>query len=163
MRCLTLALVLAITVGCGQAPQPGEKGEKGEPGLGVTSNKYISGSATTLCTQFTGEECRFLGGQLVTFGDGTVYLSAEFTRTYVATGDTDMESNSNSVIIPPGSDMVVVHLSEQVSRGSGPRNAWLAYVKSLNQVYVLYDTDGDGRAETSDTVILTPTLADWTQ
>jgi hypothetical protein len=154
-RTLALALCLA-SLGCGSKEDSAESTTTSI----IVSNRAISGSSTDLCTQFDGESCYFLGGQLVAFADGSMIVTGGMTRNYFVTGDTDVESVSNSIVAPPGQDVAVL-MSLQVSRGSGVRAVWLKYTHADGKVSVVYDTDNDMRASVTDAVLLWPTVSDW--
>lgn len=142
----------------------GPQGPAGKDGVTIVSNQLIQPVNTDLCTEFASEICRFPGGQLVTFSDGTVFLTAAFQFLYLSPGedmDTDSDQTALSAVVPGDVDSVWLLASELVARGDGYKRLFLVYQRSPKELALVYDEDESGDPTVGDSVLGTLTLKNW--
>lgn len=129
--------------------------------LSIESNKLLSEYTTDMCTEIAGQGCYFTGGQRVKYSDGTVYISGVWQTIYVSGGDTDMDQNTVSVIIPPNMTTGDVALSDFVARGTGFKRVFLHYSRSTDSVSLVFDTNGSNVVDSGDEAIAVLTQTNW--
>jgi hypothetical protein len=153
-KIFVLMVTLLTFAACG-------KSETAATGITVSSNKSISAYAVDMCTQYTGEFCSFIGGQKVTYSDGSILLTGQWSFGYDNGGDTDTNENTVSIWVPSSSSSMCQVLSAYVARGSGYKKIYLCYQRSNDELSIYHDSDGNGTPSASlDTKITTLTATD---
>lgn len=129
-------------------------------GNSVSSVQTISNTATDYCTQFTGENCYFQGGQLIKYADGSFSLIGSWIFSYSNAGDTDTDSSTTQALFPSSYTGGYLKLNLIVARGAGYKSVYLYYIKSPEAVKVVLDTNANGVPEPSgaDETLYTATL-----
>jgi len=131
--------------------------------LRVSSTKSIDPVSTNLCTEFSANEaCRFIGGQIVRYSDGSRLLMSGFRYNFYADygdGDTDGDTDliSISIFVPADQDYAYTILSPIVARGAGHKSLWLVYDRESDRAYIVYDSDDDDVIEETDEILITTT------
>lgn len=154
------ALMIA---GCGKGEEAdAAKITAPEPGTTIVSNKRLPASSTNYCTQYSNEACGFLGGQVLKFSDGTVFIGVGWEYLLVdGGGDTDSDTNSTSGFVPPNSTGIAVRLNKWVARGSGYRSVFFVYTRSPELFRLVHDTNNNGALDDADTVLSSIIPTDW--
>lgn len=127
-------------------------------GITISSNKLINSYTTDMCTQYTGESCIFVGGQVVRFSDGTVLATGAWRYLFTVSGDTDTDDNTVTVIVPSTTTAAYQRLSIYVASGSGYKSIYLVYIRSSDSFQLAIDSDADG---VPDTTVTTLTESNW--
>jgi len=138
----------------------GSDGSDGTNGISVTTNKTISVPGVDYCTQFTGEDCYFRGGQIVTYSDNSFMINTFWAYNYVVSGDTDLDESSSSFYFPSSYTGAQIRLHSLVARGGGYKSTYLVYIKSSGLTQVWLDADNDRIAGNgTDELLYTATLS----
>jgi hypothetical protein len=143
----------------------GVSGNDGSPGidassLTVESSQLLPKTTTDVCTQFTGEQCLFMGGSIVRFSDGSRMITGDWDYSYVVSGDTDLDAVSKTFWVTPNQNSMSIRLHTMVARGSGYGNVWLVYTRSPESFKIWHDATNNG-PDTSDTLLHTITPIDF--
>lgn len=124
----------------------------------------ISKYTTNMCTQFSGvgESCKFNGGKVIKFGDGSVYITGTWIFAYSGGSDTDHDEHSISSFIGKDNKSTSLVLSTLVARGTGYKQVCLTYERpagtTLEVLRLIFDTDGNGTCDSTDYIITPLTL-----
>ncbi|MFH1016789.1 MAG: hypothetical protein V1798_01245 [Pseudomonadota bacterium] len=133
---------------------------RGEAGVSITANVLIALYPEDLCTAFAGQDCYFIGGQLVKFSDGSALVTGGFTMLYTdGVSDTDTDGNSITMIVPPSSDGMWQRLSYTVGRSGILASLYFVYTRSPEEVTLVFDTDNDFVLDAGDEIIATLSLS----
>ena len=135
----------------------GTNGTNGTSGLTVTSNKIISSDSTDYCNQYTGENCNFKGGQIITYSDGSFILTYYF-RYFYSNNEVDSDDIQRTLFYPVGVTSATPQLYWSVGRAIGFRSVYIQYTVSPESVKIYYDTDNSGTVNTGDELLYTATL-----
>lgn len=110
----------------------------------VSSIKTISSSSTDYCTFVTGENCLFLGGQVVRLSDGSIFLTYKWLYTLTVSGDNDLDIATESFFIPTTFASGTKGMHPYVARSAaGYRTVYISYERSPEVVKVWFDTNND--------------------
>jgi len=162
MRYLVLITVLLFSA-CGKAKDAASASETAGNTFSIASNKRINAYTTNMCTQFAGDNCAFLGGQLLKFSDGSVQITGGWGFQYTSGGGTDTDTDQNTVTLtfPASTTSGYLTLSQFVARGSGYKAIYLVWDRSSDGLILVHDTNGNATPDGSDTVITTLSTSSW--
>lgn len=135
------------------------KGNDGSSGLSVVVNKQFSSTATDYCTQNTGENCFFNGGQVVKLSDGSHFITINWSYYYSITGDTDTLKVSKSYWYP-ASYTGPYFFIDSAARGTGYKAVYFGYDTATATGYVYFDTNGNNSLDVgTDELLYTATTS----
>lgn len=145
----------------GSTGSTGATGAAGAAGVGISSNQKIGAIAGDFCNVGSPDsnDCFFDGGQRVTFGDGTILLTAEWRATEDTKGP---DRSSIAMIIPPTTSSAYKVLSQFASStSSGTKKVFVSYARSPETIKLVHDTTSADILTSDDTTLATLTLSDW--
>lgn len=134
----------------------GEKGEAGAPGtagLAVAKVTQLPNHPDDFCTEFVGESCRFIGGQVINFTDGSLLITGGWLFVYANNGDSDTDYAAATIFVEPKSSGSWQLLHHVVARGTGFRGAVLAYDRASNKLAIIHDSNNNKEPDAADEVL----------
>jgi hypothetical protein len=147
----------------------GEKGDKGDKGEAVSNAQTVARiqmmnpSSLNFCNGSSSIEfCKFNGGQILTYADGTVQITANWKYTYYssASTDSDFDTITKSFTMPSTWTGGLMVLDNSVRRGSDYNAVYLAYGKKSGQVSLYYDDNDNYDFDVTDTLLLDVVVED---
>jgi hypothetical protein len=180
-----LILALLLLTGCGQemtslkgdtgaqgaagtAGSQGLQGASGVSGLTVSTSKaiqrsgpdiYTGASGTSLCPGYpTTDTCSFEGGQLITYSDGTVFLSGSFRMIRQDTYSFYNESSYSKVFAPGVSSGDIVLTTRLYQVPNNPRILFIHWERSPELVQLIVDSNQSQTVNSGDSVLQSLTL-----